>query len=475
MGARLRQSRPHNRGLPKRPGVRVRSRASVRRAPAFKLALAGLLIVVALAVGISFGIQLLFPAQTSFDSKSPGVFLQSGDVSDEKSAAESGPSETASSKLAGSTERIDEHGIVHGVTPEGIAYTVRGRGEAALQPDKVTLAAVGDQVVSQNCYLLADAYAGESGDGVYSFTEWYQEIGSYLRQSDLRYMNHENVTATSLGYEVSGYPMFNAPDSSIDAVASEGFNLVNFDSNHIYDKGSEGIEATHEVFARYPEILVGGSYLTREDRETVHMIERNGMTFALLGYCYGFNGMEPANEYYACGFDEGLVRADVARAQQVADAVIVAMHWGTEYHIEINDEQVYWAGVLADLKVDLVLGSHAHSIQPVEYVAGSEGVSVPVVFGLSDIVSGWTLTDTIFSTVLTCDFVRQSDGSVAVENLLWHPAIEWSDGGDVYVRLLEHMSDEEIQANTRTPDVEDDVAHLHDMVDSTIVQIPSAW
>ena len=67
------------------------------------------------------------------------------------------------------------------------------------------------------------------------------------------------------------------------------------------------------------------------------------------------------------------------------------------------------------------------------------------------------------------------DGSVAVENLLWHPAIEWSDGGDVYVRLLEHMSDEEIQANTRTPDVEDDVAHLHDMVDSTIVQIPSAW
>ena len=65
-------------------------------------------------------------------------------------------------------------------------------------------------------------------------------------------------------------------------------------------------------------------------------------------------------------FDEGLVRADVARAQQVADAVIVAMHWGTEYHTEINDEQVYWAGVLADLKVDLVLGSHAHSIQPVE-------------------------------------------------------------------------------------------------------------
>ena len=45
----------------------------------------------------------------------------------------------------------------------------------------------------------------------------------------------------------------------------------------------------------------------------------------------------------------------------------------------------------------------------------------------------------------------------------------------MYVRLLEHMSDEEIQANTRTPDVEDDVAHLHNMVDSTIVQIPSAW
>ena len=385
------------------------------------------------------------------------------------------------SKLKGSTETVDENGIVHGITPDGIAYTVHGRDVAAAQKDRVTLAAVGDQIASDDSLFIADRNAGDIGDGVYDFSPWFYEIGPFIAQSDLRYINQETVMAGGPdGYPISGYPSFNSPDCMVDSILSVPFNMVNFATNHTYDMGTFGVERSHSIFDQHPELVVAGSYLTQQDRETVQMIERNGITFAFLAFTYGDNNyMDPAampNTYYSCVFDEGAIEQDVKRAQEVADVVIVSMHWGSEYTTQVNDHQRYWSQFVADLDVDLIIGTHAHCMQPVEYVTSASGKRVPCVFGLSDIVSGWTITDTILSGIFRCDFVPQEDGTITVENLMWHPTIEWSDGShDVWVRMLENMSDAEINANTRTPDVGNDADYLYDMVTSTIVEIPIAW
>lgn len=371
-------------------------------------------------------------------------------------------------------ETVDENGIVHGTTPDGIRYTVLGRGELAQSPDRVTLCAIGDQLVTEYVLPFADAYAGKTGDGEYDFTPWYREVKPFIQEHDLRFVNQETVMVSEeKGYSYSGYPTFNSPESAAASVADTGFNLVNFATNHTYDLGTFGIEASHEVWDRYPQLLVGGSYLTQEDRETVHMIERNGLTFAFLAYTYGDNAFSDAsqmpNSYYSCAFDKDAIAADVQRAQKVADAVIVAMHWGTEYVNEPNEQQVEYARFLADLDVDLVLGTHCHTIQPVEYVTGETGNTVPVVYGLSDFISCWTITDTIISGIFTCDFVPQEDGSIAVENLEWHPTIEWDDGsGQPYVRLLADMDEATTNANTRTPDVGDDYTYLRDLTNEVI-------
>ena len=166
---------------------------------------------------------------------------------------------------------------------------------------------------------------------------------------------------------------------------------------------------------------------------------------------------------------------DIARAKKVADAVIVYMHWGSEYTWQPNDQQVEYAEWLADQGVDLIIGSHAHILQPIKYVTSEAGNTVLTVYGLSDFISGWTLTDTILSGMFTCDFVWQRDGTLALENPLFYPAIEWSDGGDVYVRFLNDMSDTEIANNTRTEDVGDDVAYLHRFLDDLGMDIPVVW
>ena len=63
------------------------------------------------------------------------------------------------------------------------------------------------------------------------------------------------------------------------------------------------------------------------------------------------------------------------------------------YESEPDGQQLDYAAFLADLDVDLVLGTHAHTVQPVRLVQGASGNAVPVVFGLGDLVSGWGKVD----------------------------------------------------------------------------------
>ena len=383
-------------------------------------------------------------------------------------------------KLEGATETTDGNGIVHGTTADGISYLVYGRGQEGLDPGKVSFAAVGDVFATNMNLHIADAYSGSTGDSQYDFKPYYRAVSEEVNARDLRLINQETPCAgTDDGREYTGYPVFNTPDSSIHSLADVGFNIANFNSNHTWDMGEYGILRSHDLFAEHPGVALIGSYASAEDRSTVHMVERNGTTFALLSYSYGDNwyGTDPAafpNNYYTCQFDKAVMADEIARAKKVADAVVVYMHWGSEYVTDPKDEQLDYAQFLADQDVDLVIGSHAHIMQPIRYVTGASGKRVPVVYGLSDFITGWTLTDTILSGMFTCDFVWHDD-KLEVENCAYLPAIEWSDGGDTYVRFLKDMTTAEIDANTRTSDVGNDSEYLHNFIDALGMEVPVVW
>lgn len=390
------------------------------------------------------------------------------------------PVGAGSEKLAGAQETTDANGIVQGTVASGVAYTVYGRGQNVATGGKVSFAAVGDVMATDMNFAILDAYGAEEADGIYSFDPYYQEIGAAIRSFDISFVNQETPMAGNTdGFEYSGYPSFNTPAASLGAMANVGFDVVNFNSNHTWDMGQEGIQRSHQVFEEYPEIMRVGSYVSEEDRMRVRMVYRGGLHIAFLSYCYGTNtyGDSPVdqpNNYYSCIFDKAAMAAEIKRAQSVADAVVVYMHWGTEEQYAPDSRQLDYAQFLADLDVDLVIGSHAHLCQTVRYYTSASGKQVPVVFGLSDFISGWTLTDTILSGMVTCDFVVGEAG-VEVCNLQWHPLIEWSDGHDVYVRMLELMTDGEIQANTRTEDVADDVPYLAGILESLEMECPITW
>ena len=208
------------------------------------------------------------------------------------------------------------------------------------QAAKVSFVAVGDNLPDDYIGWAADRAAGEEDDGTYDYRFLYEPIVGYTRNADLAYVNEE----THLGgndFGPKGYPSFNTTDEMADAIVDAGFDFVASATNHSYDWGNYGaVNHSLSVWETKP-VAFTGTAVTEEQYNRIATVERNGITFALLNYTYGVNGFSREDlPPYAVNFiDEERIAADVARAKEQADVVLVAMHWGTELLTEADDEQ----------------------------------------------------------------------------------------------------------------------------------------
>lgn len=351
--------------------------------------------------------------------------------------------------------------------------------QSSTAPTTVSFCAVGDNLINEagdwtvDLLGFADAWAGDTGDGTYDFSPLYAKIKDAVTSYDIAFINQETTLGGNDEFDYEGYPSYNTPDEMAQAVVDAGFDVVNCNTNHTYDTWTGSIEHAQKVWAKQKDIDVIGSYTSQEDRENIRVVERNGMSIAFLSYSYGQNGYSQSdlpNDYYAVPFDKDKMTAEVARAKELADAVVVYMHWGEENTHELSSEQREYAQFLADLGVDLTIGSHAHVIQPVEYIERSTSSSdkdedddasasqdddaqtmrddMLCVYGLGDFVSGYTLPKTILSGMFTCDFVRDEVGKVTVQNPVWHGVVEHCEGDSDAVYLLSDYGDDLAQRNT---------------------------
>ena len=101
--------------------------------------------------------------------------------------------------------------------------------------------------------------------------------------------------------------------------------------------------------------------------------ECNGITYTYINYTYGTNGLYPpaGKEYLVNVYTPDNLLADIERANGMSDVVIVAIHWGTEYQHDPNSEQIELAQRMADAGADVIIGTHPHVIQPVEWIGDS--------------------------------------------------------------------------------------------------------
>ena len=294
-----------------------------------------------------------------------------------------------SSKTEGlvQTETLEQMSVRETESEEEAEITEESELREENEEPTVTITMVGDVLlhtrVDESCQLP---------DGSYDFSPLFANVRDVVQKSDIALVNQEVILGgKELG--ISGYPAFNAPYEVADALAETGFDVVLHATNHAMDKGKKGIVSCLLNWEeKYPDITVLGIYDSQKSQDTVTVLEENGIKIAILNYTYGLNGIPlPSDMPYAVGLlKEEKVKSDIAQARELADFVVVCPHWGTEYCLQPDAMQEKWTEFFAENGVDLVIGTHPHVIEPVEWVENeATGNRMLVYYSLGNFVN-WT-------------------------------------------------------------------------------------
>lgn len=236
-----------------------------------------------------------------------------------------------------------------------------------IKKNSIVISMVGDMLVHDSLYN--DAWDDEKRE--YNFYKYLPYVKNMIKDSDIAYYNQETILGgSSIG--LSSYPSFNSPQEVGDAMIDAGFNTVSLATNHTLDRGERAILLSREYWNSKKDVLAIGSYSSNEEKDKIEntIRECNNIKYAFLNYTYGTNGIDvPDNKDYLVNLiDKNRISNDIDRLRDKVDLLIVAMHWGVEYTHYPTDSQRELAKFLADKGVDIVIGTHPHVIQPVEFI-----------------------------------------------------------------------------------------------------------
>jgi hypothetical protein len=247
-------------------------------------------------------------------------------------------------------------------------------------PRSATLVFTGDIIPHAPVVRQATADAGGSG---YDFAGMLAPVAPLISGADLAICHLE--TPIHPERAVSGYPVFNAPPQLADALVATGYDGCSFASNHSLDATASGVVATLDVLDA-AGLGHAGAARTAEEAATPRLYDAGGIRIAHLSSTYGLNGFSlPADRPWLVNLNDAEAILGQARAARAAGAeiVIASIHWGVEYQRDPTAEQRALAEqLLADPDIDLIIGHHAHVVQPVGMV-GFEYV----VYGLGNFLT----------------------------------------------------------------------------------------
>jgi poly-gamma-glutamate capsule biosynthesis protein CapA/YwtB (metallophosphatase superfamily) len=268
-------------------------------------------------------------------------------------------------------------------------------------PDQLTLVATGDVLLHERLWNTAKR---DGSNGEWDFAPLLQGVKPLVEQADLAVCHLE----TPLGTPPKGYPLFQGPPQIVPALVKTGYDACSTASNHSFDQGAAGIDRTLNLLDK-AGLKHTGTARTPEEAETPTIVTVQGVKIALLSYTYGFNGLPyPDGETWRAGkLDVGKIKAMAAKARDNgAEIVVVSCHWGDEYSKTPNDQQrTVAAELLADSNIDLILGHHAHVVQPVEQLNGKW-----VVYGLGNLVAAHRQPGSTKAEGLLMKFTFHRDG-----------------------------------------------------------------
>jgi hypothetical protein len=243
----------------------------------------------------------------------------------------------------------------------------------------------------------------------YEYGSCFQYVKPLVDSVDLAIGNLE-VTLAGLPYK--GYPMFSAPDELASTLKDIGLDVLVTANNHCVDRGRRGLERTITMLDSL-EISHTGTFVDTVTRMNDYplMVHKKGFSICLLNYTYGTNGMPVEKPNMVNKIDTITIKKDLEKAKGFdPDAIIVFMHWGSEYQSLPSNVQKDLTDFCLLHGAKLVIGSHPHVLQPIEWRKEKDQL---VAYSLGNFVSGQRKRYTDGGLMLNVDLekITQSDSS----------------------------------------------------------------
>lgn len=280
---------------------------------------------------------------------------------------------------------------------DGINFTIR---KPKVYEAKMFM--VGDALIHQSVYYNA----GQNGNG-YDFKPMIELIKPISSSYDLAYYNQETILGgTSLG--LSHYPRFNSPQEVGDAMIDAGFNVISLATNHTMDKGEAGVLASVNYWNSKKDVVTSGQWSSYEERDKVRVYEKNNIKYAFFSYTTLTNGLNTpyGKDYLNNVYSDSKAKNDIEKVKDKVDVIIVAMHWGVEYSMNVSSEQERIANYLSNLGVDLIIGAHPHVVEAVEYI--NDGKTF-VIYSLGNFISGQIGVDKLTGLMMEVTIRKEVD------------------------------------------------------------------
>ena len=273
--------------------------------------------------------------------------------------------------------------------------TIRSETEAAgslEQPEEETISLLfgGDVLLSDH---VLGAY--ERGGGIQGVLG--EGSRSEISQADVFMVNQEFPFSNRGVQAEDKQYTFRLPPEKVSIFQEMGIDIVTLANNHALDYGTDALLDTCSVLdgAGILHVGAGADLETAKDWET---IEIKGRTIGFLGATRVIPVPEWAATRYQPGmlstYDPAVLLEQIGKAKEVCDYVVVYVHWGIEREEYPKEYQQSLGRQYIDAGADLVVGSHPHVLQGIEYYQGK-----PIVYSLGNLVFGSSIPKTMLLKV----------------------------------------------------------------------------
>jgi poly-gamma-glutamate capsule biosynthesis protein CapA/YwtB (metallophosphatase superfamily) len=315
------------------------------------------------------------------------------------------------------------------------------------EEQRTTLSAVGD---------LMNATGTENSGGVF-----YAEIADLVFGAGISFANLESTLTSGEviqdDWSSDDAPKINATPAQYDALKGhEGrqYTVLQTANNHILDCGLEGFETTHDVIEADGFRFVGTNRKP-EDRDRGLLVTANGIKVGFVAATYGVNCRPyPDGKTWMVnhiGFHKIDVEPDLSLLERQigwcrsegCDLVVLALHWGLEHELYPWPNQLETAHSLAESGADVIIGHHAHNMQPYELYRSERDPDrvVPIFYGIGNLSCPMAAPHNVVSQIVNLEIAKgRLNGAekTLIKGFTVTPVIQVEEfGGDVH-RLRIH-------------------------------------